>query len=50
MQLKIVKNVQLLARDQLFITYAALVEEFVNDILRNYFLKSHKVRNKPNRF
>jgi hypothetical protein len=39
MQLKVVKNVPLLAREQLLITYSTLVEGFVNDVMRNFFLK-----------
>jgi competence CoiA-like predicted nuclease len=38
-QLKVVKNVPLLAREQLLITYSTLVEGFVNDVIRNLFLK-----------
>ncbi|MES2478855.1 MAG: hypothetical protein V4561_07200 [Bacteroidota bacterium] len=39
MQLKVVRNVPLLAREQLVITYATLVEGFVNDIIRNFFIQ-----------
>lgn len=39
MQLKVVRNVPLLAREQLLITYSTLVEGFVNDVIRNFFLK-----------
>ena len=47
-QLQVVKNVPKLAREQLLITYAILVEGYVNDIIRSYLkqipnsLKSNK--------
>lgn len=39
MQLKVVRNVPLIAREQLLITYSTLVEGFVNDVIRNFFLR-----------
>jgi hypothetical protein len=48
MQLKVVKNVPQLAREQLLITYSTLVEGYVHDTIRNFFkafprsLKSNK--------
>lgn len=38
-QLQVVRNVPSLAREQLLITYATLVEGFVSDTIRNFFIK-----------